>query len=225
MSTRSANNKRTQTKEYTGMGRKSAASAKPARAAGGSVRVVPASSKARRKEAERGESLAGLSREEKRARKQEERRREDRIYTASNIMLKKDPEYKKKRRNFWIMLGIGLVFIIAVWIMLFGMDEEMVQSTYAIQIAGVIISYAFIIGTFIYDFVKIRPLRNFYRAQAEGMSEKKLTQLIEQDAATSSRDKKDADAKGSEPVKVADAAPENAPVKKSGRKKDHRSRR
>ena len=140
-------------------------------------------------------------------------------------MLKKDPEYKKKRRNFWIMLGIGLVFIIAVWIMLFGMDEEMVQSTYAIQIAGVIISYAFIIGTFIYDFVKIRPLRNFYRAQAEGMSEKKLTQLIEQDAATSSRDKKDADAKGSEPVKVADAAPENAPVKKSGRKKDHRSRR
>ena len=61
MSMRSATNKRTLEQEYTGATRKGAGSAKPARAAAGSVRVVPASSKARRTAAVRGESLVGLS--------------------------------------------------------------------------------------------------------------------------------------------------------------------
>ena len=73
MSTRSATNKRTQSHEVTGVARKSAASAKPARQAASSVRVVPASSKARRKELEKGENLEGLSKEEKRARKAEKK--------------------------------------------------------------------------------------------------------------------------------------------------------
>lgn len=62
MSTRSATNKRTQSHEVTGVARKSAASAKPARQAASSVRVVPASSKARRKELEKGENLEGFPR-------------------------------------------------------------------------------------------------------------------------------------------------------------------
>lgn len=205
------------------MARKSAASAKPARAAAGSVRVVPSSAKARRKEAERGESLAGLSREEKRARKQEERRRDDRIYTASNIMLKKDPEYKHLRTIFWVLLAIGMVIIIAVWAMMFGLDEQAVQDTYAIQLGGVIVAYVFIIGTFIFDFVKIRPLRNFYRSQAEGMPEKKIIALIEQEAAEPKGKKGDKD-RSVEPVKVEDTSMD-APVKKTGPKKNHRSRR
>lgn len=205
------------------MARKSAASAKPARAAAGSVRVVPSSAKARRKEAERGESLAGLSREEKRARKQEERRRDDRIYTASNIMLKKDPEYKHLRTIFWVLLAIGMVIIIAAWAMMFGLDEQAVQDTYAIQLGCVIVAYVFIIGTFIFDFVKIRPLRNFYRSQAEGMPEKKIIALIEQEAAEPKGKKGDKD-RSVEPVKVEDTSTD-APVKKTGRKKNHRSRR
>lgn len=98
MSTRSATNKRTQSHEVTGVARKSAASAKPARQAASSVRVVPASSKARRKELEKGENLEGLSKEEKRARKAKQRAKEDRIYTVSNILLKQDEDYTKRRR-------------------------------------------------------------------------------------------------------------------------------
>ena len=79
MSIRSANNKRVQNREYAGASRKSAASAKPARAAASSVRVVPASAKARRREAEQGESLEGLYKEEKKARKQELRINEYRM--------------------------------------------------------------------------------------------------------------------------------------------------
>ena len=50
-------------------------------------------------------------------------------------------------------------------------------------------SYVVILGDFIYDFVRIRPLRNMYRTQAEGMSENKLNALIERSAAE--EDKKD----------------------------------
>ena len=109
MSTRSATNKRTQSHEVTGVARKSAASAKPARQAASSVRVVPASSKARRKELEKGENLEGLSKEEKRARKAKQRAKEDRIYTVSNILLKQDEDYTKRRRIWWIVLAIGMV--------------------------------------------------------------------------------------------------------------------
>ena len=116
MSTRSATNKRTQSREVTGVARKSAASAKPARQAASSVHVVPASSKARRKELEKGENLEGLSKEEKRARKAKQRAREDRIYTVSNILLKQDEDYTKRRRIWWAVLAIGMVFIVAIWV-------------------------------------------------------------------------------------------------------------
>ena len=168
MSTRSATNKRTQSHEVTGVARKSAASAKPARQAASSVRVVPASSKARRKELEKGENLEGLSKEEKRARKAKQRAKEDRIYTVSNILLKQDEDYTKRRRIWWIVLAIGMVLVVAIWASLY---------------------FVIILGDFIYDFARIRPLRNMYRAQAEGMSENKLNALIERAAAE--EDKKD----------------------------------
>ena len=119
MSTRSATNKRTQSREVNGVARKSAASAKPARQAASSVHVVPASSKARRKELEKGENLEGLSKEEKRARKAKQRAREDRIYTVSNILLKQDEDYTKRRRIWWAVLAIGMVLVVAIWASLY----------------------------------------------------------------------------------------------------------
>ena len=183
MSTRSATNKRTQSHEVTGVARKSAASAKPARQAASSVRVVPASSKARRKELEKGENLEGLSKEEKRARKAKQRAKEDRIYT----LLKQDEDYTKRRRIWWIVLAIGMVLVVAIGASLYFAPAGMVSSP--VQMVGIVLSYVIILGDFIYDFVRIRPLRNMYRAQAEGMSENKLNALIERSAAE--EDKKD----------------------------------
>ena len=180
MSTRSATNKRTQSHEVTGVARKSAASAKPARQAASSVRIVPASSKARRKELEKGENLEGLSKEEKRARKAKQRAKEDRIYTVSNILLKQDEDYTKRRRIWWIVLAIGMV-LVAIWASLYFAPAGMVSSP--VQMVGIVLSYVIILGDFIYDFARIRPLRNMYRAQAEGMSENKLNALIERAAA------------------------------------------
>ena len=221
MSMRSATNKRTLEQEYTGATRKGAGSAKPARAAAGSVRVVPASSKARRKVAERGESLEGLSKEEKRARKREERAREDRLYDASSVLLKADEDYNKYRKIFWAILGVGMAAIVVTWYVLLGGQQDHVgQSGNPLEIVGIVVSYAAIIGAFVFDMVKIRPIRNYYRSVVEGMSERKLVEVLEA-AAT----KKDAKGKGdAEAPSAGSSGTKVAPAQKRP-KKNQRSRR
>lgn len=184
MSTRSAQNKRTQDKlqgeSRQGMARKSASSAKPARAAASSVRVVPASAKAKRAAAERTEDLSGLSKEEKKARKAEIRRQEDRVYTASNALLKEDKDYVRLRRIWWVLLGIGIVALIGTWVLLavLGQDAANMKVAQTAQMALIIAAYAAIIAAFIFDFIKIRPIRNACRAAAAGMSDAKLDEVI-----------------------------------------------
>lgn len=178
MSTRSPMNKRNQERPI-GMTRKSAGSAKPARQAAAGVHVVPASSKEKRKQLERGEDLSGLSKEEKRARKQEIRRQEDRIYTVSTMLAKDDPDYVTRRRKFWFAMAMGLVCIAAGWVMLmvFGSDAKGIYQY--MELGAIGLAYVFIIGSFIYDMVRIRPVRNRARAMAEGMSDAKITEMLE----------------------------------------------
>ena len=184
MSTRSANNKRNQDKlqgvSGTGMARKSASSAKPARAAAGSVRVVPTTAKAKRAAAERGEDLSNLSKEEKKARKAELRREEDRIYTASSQLMKEDPDYPRLRRIWWVLLAIGIAALIGTWVMLAVMGQEGMATSagQTAQFALIIAAYAAIIIAFIFDFMKIRPIRNACREKAAGMTAAKLDEVI-----------------------------------------------
>lgn len=182
MSTRSAQNKRTQAQlqgERSGMARRSTSSAKPARPAAGSVRTVATSGKAKRKQLEQGEDLSGLSREEKKARKAQRRMQEDRIYTAQNALMKQDPEYIKHRRRWYAMLALGIICIVIAWAL---MALNGGETTGVRELVVVGLSYAFIIGAFIFDFVKIRPIRNACRSVAEGMSDSKLNSVIEREA-------------------------------------------
>ena len=50
------------------------------------------------------------------------------------------------------------------------------------QLVGLGIAYAFVIGGFIYDLVKIRPLRNFYKAQVAGMTDRKVLEVLEEES-------------------------------------------
>lgn len=195
MSTRSPMNQRNQNREGVGMTRKSAASAKPARAAASSVRVVPASSKAKRQQLERGEDLSGLTREEKKARKQELRRQEDRIYSAANVLMREDEEYMKQRKIFWMIMVLGIVFIAIGWAMLLAFGDAPERSYQTLEIAAIALSYVCIIGGFIYDMVKIRPIRNKHRAVAEGMSEAKLLDVLERAAAKDDQKRAEREAK------------------------------
>lgn len=186
MSTRSPMNPRSQSREGKGFARKSASSAKPARAAAGSVRVEPSSSKARRKSLEKGEDLSNLSKEEKRARKQQMRAQEDRVYSATNILMKSDEDYLKRRRVWWVLLGVGMGVILLLWVWLFAGGKGG-DITSAAQVAVIVVAYVIIIAAFVYDFARIRPLRNLYRTRAEGMSERALIALIEKSAAEDDR--------------------------------------
>lgn len=193
-------NKRTQAQmqgERTGMMRKSASSAKPARPAASSVRVVATSGKAKRAELERGEDLSNLTKEEKKARKQAMRLHEDRVYAVANELMRQDPDYAKRRRIWWGMLGVGLAALAIVWVMLFTQQQAGQQDatlqTQQLVIMG--ISYAAIIGGFIYDFVKIRPIRKAGRAKAEGMSEKQLDAVLDKMAAEEAASKAAREAK------------------------------
>lgn len=192
MSTRSAMNKRTQDQlrgeGKVGMARRSAASAKPARTAAGSVRVVAASGKAKRKQMEQGESLAGLSKEEKRARKAAIRRQEDRVYAASNTLMKEREDYARLRKLWWIFMGAGMA-LVAISFVLMAMtnvetaSDEMVTA----QVVCIALAYVAIIGGFIFDFMKIRPIRNEERARAESMSERQLAAVLERSAEAEKR--------------------------------------
>lgn len=217
MSIRSANNKRTQNHEYTGAARKSASSAKPARAAASSVRVVPATSKERRRELQQGESLEGLSKEEKKARKQEMRLREDRMMSAANILMKRDDEYNKKRYIFWALVIVGMVVALAVWLLM-SFSPTIGQSP-VVQFGGIVIAYAAVIGGFIYDLVAIRPIRNYYKATVAGMTDRKVLDVLEESA-------KEDERKRAEKKAAKDEAPaeEAEAPRKSGPKKNHRSR-
>ncbi len=105
----------------------------------------------------------------------------------SNILLKQDEDYTKRRRIWWAVLAIGMVLIVAIGASFHFAPGGTVSSP--VQMVGIVLSYVIILGDFIYDFVRIRPLRNMYRTQAEGMSENKLNALIERAAAE--EDKKD----------------------------------
>ena len=187
-------NKRSQAQlqgERTGMARKSASSAKPARAAASSVRVQASSSQSRRKQREQGEDLSGLSREEKRARKQQRRMQEDRIYTAAQTLMKEDFEYNRYRRVWWVLLGLGIAGIVVTWVAmaLVSNGNASQEAMQVMQIAGIVVAYAAIIIAFIFDFIKVRPIRNQCRTIAEGMSDAKLNAVIEKGAAEADRKK------------------------------------
>ena len=169
--------------ERKGMARRSASSAKPVREAAGSVRVVPASSKERRKQVEQGESLAGLSKEEKRARRAERRELEDRIETCTNFLLKEQPLYPKRKKVYWgFLIGAGVAFVCAIvclGIISSGSDNGIVGVGSLVFVA---LAYVGLIGGLVYDFVRIRPIRNEVRATVEGMSDNRMNAVLQRAA-------------------------------------------
>ena len=105
----------------------------------------------------------------------------------SIIVLKQDEDYTKRRRIWRMARAIGKVLVVAIWASLYFAPAGMVSSP--VQMVGIVLSYVIILGDYIYDFVRIRPQRNMYRQQGEGMSDNKLNALIERSAAE--EDKKD----------------------------------
>lgn len=189
MSQRSSQNARTQkqmTGDAKGMTRKGAGSARPSRDAATTVRTV-APGKARAKTGS-GKSSAGGGLFGGNSHKKEERRlereRRDREALVANIEVKKHPRYATYRRVWWVLLGLGLFMTIVCWIVMAANPETSRDpySTMGMASTGSLIAaYACILAGFIFDWIKIRPMRRNAEKTAAQMSDKKLNAVIEED--------------------------------------------
>lgn len=163
----------------SGIARRSAAKAKPAREAASGVRVVSTSGASKRS------SSRPLTKEERQADRAERQRVQDRIVMASNAMLAHDPTYKSRRRIWWGLIIAGLVGTALSFIVMYGTPqnagEQLRTNMGIVAIVALVIAYGGIIGALIYEFVRIRPLRNAMDAKARGMSAKRLDAIIQED--------------------------------------------
>lgn len=168
----------------TGFEKRSATRAKPAREAAQGVRVVAAgpSTKAATK------STSNLTREQRKQQKMEEERNRDRLATATNIVLAKDPLYRKRRIRWWIMVIVGLVMTACSFVVLYiaapaGASTDVSTAWGMFTLVSLILAYGGIIGGLIYDLVRIRPLRRAADDKCRGMSVKRLDAIIKEDIA------------------------------------------
>lgn len=181
MSTRNPQNDRSrkqQTEGLPGMTRKGASRAKPAREAGGSVRVVKGKSGGSNK------PKAQMTKDEKKELKRRERDARDRQMVTSNILLKQNADYNKKRRIWWILLGAGLALTAIAWLCMFvfpGASSDVTDPLGFMSVIALVLAYVAIIGAFIFDWVKVRPIRKRADAEVAGMTDKRMQQIIDRD--------------------------------------------
>lgn len=185
MSQRSPFNKRNQPqtedekKSSSGITRKSPTKAKPVREAAGSVRVV-----AKKKNPDGSTSTAGMTKEEKKEVRRAEREEEDIFNSLTNAMLKADELYTSRRRMWWVFLGLGLVFVVAAFASGYigapdGSNMYDLSTTGGVlSVASLVLAYVFIITSLVYEWMKIRPIRNEKQDKVTSLSPKKRRAML-----------------------------------------------
>lgn len=169
----------TEATEHKGVARKSAASAKPARAAAQGVRVVSSTGKVKK-------SAAPLTKEERKERRRAQREEEDQVASVSNLLMKREPEYKKNQRIWWVLLGGGFAVVLVSFFLSSAAGDA--GSSYDVStplglasVVTLVVAYAMIIGALIWEFRKMRPLRNAAMIKAKSMSAKKRQAVFEEE--------------------------------------------
>ena len=151
--------------------RKTAAGAKPAREVAGTVRSA---------------AEHEPTKEEKKANREAKRSEDDARYDAQQVVLKQQPGYKKLTRIWWVMLGVGFALSLGSFLIVHYLqshaDTEIANTLAAASMGMMVAAYVFIIGAFLLDIIKIRPLRNAARDTVAGASRRKLNRIIEEDA-------------------------------------------
>ena len=175
-----------------GFARRSAANAKPSREAAASVRVG-----AKPKQTGLFGGDKSETKDEKRERKRRERAESDLRTRAYDLVLRGMEGYRKSEKIFWVIVGLGMVLAIASLACAYAFGEQTDLSSWQgiLSVATLVGAYALIIGAFIYDLVKRRPYRKEAEARVQGLSEKKLTELFEQERAAELARKAKKDAK------------------------------
>lgn len=148
-----------------GYARKSAANARPAREAASSVRVA---------------SSAPATKEEKKAAREARRSEEDLAYDTKKALLEQMPGYKRSQQIWWGLLIAGVLCTLIGWGVLRGIEPTESNADFIgkVTLAVMVLAYALVIGAFIFDMVKVRPMRNQVNEQVEGMTKKRMEKAL-----------------------------------------------
>ena len=166
-------------KSSSGITRKSPTKAKPVREAASSVRVV-----AKKKNPDGSTSTAGMTKEEKKEVRRAEREEEDIFNSLTNAMLKADELYTSRRRMWWVFLGLGLVFVVAAFASGYigspdGSNMYDLSTTGGVlSVVSLVLAYVFIITSLVYEWMKIRPIRNEKQDKVTSLSPKKRRAML-----------------------------------------------
>jgi hypothetical protein len=128
-----------------------------------------------------------MTKEERKAERNSVRDAEDRMNMAANALLKQDKEYARTQRMWWILLGVGLgltvvSFGINYMLNRTGADTSGANVLVPVALISLVLAYVCIIGAFIYDLMKARPIRKRVDAEVKGMTKRRLEQIIREDA-------------------------------------------
>jgi hypothetical protein len=163
----------------TGFSKRSAARAKPAREAAGSVRTTNA------------KDGSSMSKEERKAARDARRSEQDVAYDATQIVLDQQPGYKTARRISWGTMIVGMVFAIASFLIMQYMQRggTASESLAALSIGLMVLAYVSIIGSFVYDYIKVRPMRKKAEETTSGMTQKRMKRMIAENEARKAEEK------------------------------------
>jgi hypothetical protein len=203
MSQRNPMNDRYRTDEHTGQTKKSAAKFKPAREAASSVHIEQKPRTAREKrQAAKAKEAQARQKAQAHAQKLAAREAEQtpgaeqpkqgffaklKGQAAINQAAKPapvpqaqrvapfptTPRYKKLRRYYWILMGVGVVGVV-----LSLLCNVVLQGAGMLWIAPMALAYAGVVGALILDFTKIRPI---VRAYQSGASQNKSPKQLKHD--------------------------------------------
>ncbi len=165
-----------------GFTRRSAASGKPAREAAAGVRMVTADGKTK--------SKSKLTKEERKAERKREREIEDQRYTLSQAVLKENEEYNRKHK-IWLRFLIAGIVLMVLALSLYGLVVQQGQNApEALAISSIVVmvlAYIVVIAGMVYDWRKVRPLRNDAEKRVSSMSDKRVRSALSKRAAESSK--------------------------------------
>ena len=157
----------------SGFSRKSAARAKPRREAAASVRVESSS-----------KPESQMTKEEKKAARDKRRSEEDLIFDAKRAVLNQMPEYQRSQKIWWGLLIAGIVCTVIAWGVLQQINANNIGQGYGAATAiTMVVAYVLVIGAFIFDIWKVRPMRKAADEQVSGMSKRRMQRVIEEDEA------------------------------------------
>ena len=81
------------------------------------------------------------------------------------------------------MVGVGFVLAVISLVAAYAFGDQPDTTTWqgVVSVGSLVLAYIFIIGGFIYDLVKRRPIRKRVDAQLRNLSDKKLLEIFEKD--------------------------------------------